>query len=105
MGKTISENKNGSAVTKTETWARASQKVKQNHRHHLDEGHTNEKNTKINMKKCIEANTKLNMNLHVEMKTPIKMKMNMNVKMTTKMNVKRNMNIIMKINMNENMND
>jgi hypothetical protein len=87
MGTTISERNDGTAITKIETWATPSQKVKQNHRPDLNKGHTNKKNTKMNMKKRIEANTKLNMNMNIQVKM--------------KMNIKMNM----KINMNENMKD
>jgi hypothetical protein len=74
MGKTNSEKKDDTAITKNETWAKASQKVKQNHRHHFNEAHTNKKNRTMNMKRSIEANTKLNMNMNmqVKMKTTIK---------------------------------
>jgi hypothetical protein len=103
MGKGISEKKNTAAIIKTETWAKASQKVKQNHRHHFDEGHPHKKNTTMNMKKSIEANTKLNMNMDVKMKMQMQITIKMNMKIT--MNVKRNMNMNMKINMNENLNE
>jgi hypothetical protein len=97
MGKTMSEKKDCIAITRTETWAKASQNVKQNHRHHFNAGHTNKKNTTMSMKKSIEANTKLNMNMNMQVK--MKIMMNMNV------NVKRNMNMNMKTNMNENLNE
>jgi hypothetical protein len=92
MTKTISEKKNGTAITKTETWAKASQKVKQNHRHDFHEGHPKKKNATMNMKKSIEANTKLNMNMNMEVKMKITIKMKMNTNMNMKINMNENMN-------------
>jgi hypothetical protein len=53
MGETISEKKDGTAIPNCEKWAKPSQKVKHAHRRHSNKGHTNEKNTKMNMKKSI----------------------------------------------------
>jgi hypothetical protein len=80
MGKIISEKRDGTAIPKFEGWAKSSQKVKQNHRHHFNEGHIKEKNTTMNMK------------------------MSMKMKMTTTMNAKNKMTMKKKINMNENLN-
>jgi hypothetical protein len=87
MGKAISEKKDGTAITETEVWATASQKVKLNHRYHFHEGYNNKKNTTMNIQKSIEANTKLDVNVNMQVK------MNRNMNMTTKMNM--NMNISM----------
>jgi flagellar motor switch/type III secretory pathway protein FliN len=105
MGKTISEKKDGTAITKTEMWAKPSQKVKNTHRHHSNEGHTNKKNTAMNMKKSNEANTKPNMNMNMQVKMKMNMKMKMKMKMKTGRNVKRNMVMNMKININENLSE
>jgi hypothetical protein len=95
MGKTVSEEKDGTDITKCERWEKPSQKVKQNHRHHFNEGHTNKKNTTMNMKKFIEANTNLYMNMNMQVKMKITMKENMKIKM----NVQRNVSINMKTSM------
>jgi hypothetical protein len=92
VGKIIPEKKNDTTITKDEVWSKASQKLKQNYRHHLNEGYINKKNTTMNMKQSIEANTKwnMNMNMQVRMKIMIKMEMKMDMNMKINMNEKMN---------------
>jgi hypothetical protein len=86
MGKGISDKKNVPAITKTETRAKTSQKVKQNHRHHLKYGHTNKRNTAMYMKKSNEKTTKLNLNMNRNAKVNMNRKMNMTINMKENLN-------------------
>jgi hypothetical protein len=88
-------------MTKAEKPAKASQKVKHNHRHYCNQRHNNKKYIKLNRRKGIEANAKLNVNMDMQMN----MRVNMKMKIKIKMNVKKNMNMNMKINRDENLNE
>jgi hypothetical protein len=70
--------KDDEAITNAEKWLKPSQKVKDGHRDHFNEGRHNE-STKIKIKKSIEANANMNMTMSIN----VNMNMNVNINMTT----------------------
>jgi hypothetical protein len=70
VGKTTSEKKDGTIITKAEKWAQSDQRLTHNHRHHFNKGYSKKKQenecegrVKINRNRKIRKTVKSNMNM------------------------------------------